>query len=137
MITLSALAESIWDSEFYWREDLKDTRYATAEEERAAEVVIIADWLDAHLGELNVVINTNFSSNDLGEVADMQDEESAILREMYLFNYYRKQSRNTLRALDGSTAMDGIDFPRIGQRVGIEIAALRKRMFQPTIIVIG
>lgn len=101
MSTLSSIAESIWDYEFYWKEELRGTQYSTAEEERLTEVDIITDWLDAHLGELNIMINSNFESAN-GEVADFKKEESSILKEMYLLNYYRKQSRNLLRSIDGS-----------------------------------
>ena len=64
MATLSSIAESIFDEEFYWKEELKDTRYSSGAEEREKEILIIADWLDAHLGELNIMINTSFVSDN-------------------------------------------------------------------------
>ena len=103
MTALSSIAESIFDEEFYWKEELKDTRYSSGEEEREKEIVIITDWLEAHLGELNLMINTNFAAEN-GVVPDLKSEESAILREMYMMNYYRKQGRNLLRTIDGSAA---------------------------------
>ena len=111
MITLSSIAESIFDAEFYWKAELKDTRYSTPEEEREKEILIIADWLEAHIGELNIMINTHFEAVD-GAV-DFHEEESAILREMYMMNYYRKQGRNMLRQLDGSTATATFSFKTI------------------------
>ena len=110
MSSLSSIALSIFEEEFYWKEELKDTRYSSGAEEKEKEVLIIADWLEAHLGELNIMINTNFSS-DGGNVEGLNNEERAILREMYMMNYYRKQGRNLLRTIDGSAA--GVNFKTI------------------------
>ena len=111
MSTLSDLAEQIYDTEFYFRDDLIDSRYSSPEQARAAEVVLIQDWLDAHLGEMNVLLNAAFTS-DNGDVENLKIEEQNILREMYMFNYYRKQGRNLLRSIDGTTHID-IDFQTI------------------------
>lgn len=111
MSTLSLIAESIWDYEFYWKEELKGSEYSSAAQERQIETEIIADWLDAHLGELNLMINTNFKS-EAGDVDGLAQEEASILTEMYLLNYYRKQSRNLLRSIDGSTDST-VDFQSI------------------------
>ena len=37
MTALSSIAESIFDEEFYWKEELKDTRYSSGQEEREKE----------------------------------------------------------------------------------------------------
>jgi uncharacterized protein YnzC (UPF0291/DUF896 family) len=111
MSTLSSLAEQLYDTEFYFRSDLIDSRYSSPEQARTTEVVMIGDWLDAHLGEMNILINTSFTS-DSGDVAGLEIEEQNILREMYMHNYYRKQSRNLLRSIDGTTSVD-IDFQTI------------------------
>jgi len=87
---LSDLATQIYDSELCFTESA---------EERAAEIVLITAWLEAHLGELNTLINTNFELTDLSLILQ---EEKSILREMYLLQYYRRQSRNVLRLVDGS-----------------------------------
>jgi hypothetical protein len=90
MSTLSDLATQIYDSELCFTESAS---------ERAAELVLIETWLEAHIGELNTLINTNFEITDLSLVLQ---EEQSILREMYLLQYYRRQSRNVLRLVDGS-----------------------------------
>ena len=74
MSTLSDLAEQIYDTEFYFRDDLIDSRYSSPEQARAAEVVLIQDWLDAHLGEMNVLLNAAFTS-DNGDVENLKIEE--------------------------------------------------------------
>ena len=106
MSTLSNLAQQIYDVEFYWSDDLIDSRYSTPEEARAAEIVVIQAWLDAHIGELNILINTAIVQDEDGEVPGFGQEEAGIIREMYMFNYYRKQSRNALRSIDGSSVVD-------------------------------
>jgi len=45
------------------------------------------------------------------ELVNFKEEEGAILREMYLINYYRKHGRNVLRLIDSST--DELDFQTI------------------------
>jgi hypothetical protein len=113
MSTLSNLAEQIYDVEFYWSDDLVDSRYSDPIQARSSELVIIQSWLDAHIGELNILINTSFTPDQNGDIAGFGQEESSILREIYMFNYYRKQSRNTLRSLDGTTGVIDSDFRTI------------------------
>jgi hypothetical protein len=59
----------------------------------------IEAWLFANLGELNARINTSYSGVD----AELDLESQAIYKELYMGNYYRKQSRNALRGLVGNT----------------------------------
>jgi uncharacterized protein YnzC (UPF0291/DUF896 family) len=90
MSVLSDLAGQIYDHELGFGE----TGAA-----RQVEVDMIESWLDAHLGELNTMINTSFRNDDLSL---LEQEEQSILREMYLINYYKKHGRNVLRLIDGS-----------------------------------
>ncbi|MBN86529.1 MAG: hypothetical protein CL885_03300 [Dehalococcoidia bacterium] len=99
MSVLSDLAEQIYDHELGFGE---------VGDARQVEVDMIEAWLDAHLGELNTLINTSFRNTDLSL---FKEEEGAILREMYLINYYRKHGRNVLRLIDGST--NELDFQTI------------------------
>jgi hypothetical protein len=55
----------------------------------------ILAWLNANLGQLNTLLNTSYS----GSNAELDLESQAIYKELYLANYYRKQSRNALRGL--------------------------------------
>lgn len=57
-------------------------------------------WLENNLGQLNTLIYQDFS----GANADLDTEAQAIYRELYLYNYYNKQSRNALR---GITSLSG------------------------------
>lgn len=59
----------------------------------------IEAWLNANLGQLNTRLNTSYSGID----AELDLESQAIYKELYLGNYYRKQSRNALRGLIGNT----------------------------------
>lgn len=106
--SLNTLAEYIYDVEFDFGELFRD-RYSDANTARAGEIPLIADWLEAHIGELNVLIYSSFKSTNK-EIEDFNQEEGAILLEMYMYNYYRKMSRLTLRAKDTSVAGATLDF---------------------------
>ena len=62
----------------------------------------ISGWLDANLGKLNNVLFTSFSGS-AGEVAGLNLEEQNIYKEMYLYHYYTKQTRNTIRGIADDT----------------------------------
>tara|TARA_B100000212_G_scaffold342604_1_gene331215 strand:- start:22160 stop:22636 length:477 start_codon:yes stop_codon:yes gene_type:complete len=98
---LTTLAEQIYDSELM---------IGGTAQERSDEIPIITSWLEAHVGELNTLLNTNFVA-DSGEVDGFKQEESAILREMYVIQYYKKQSRSVLRQADDSA--NSLDFSEL------------------------
>ena len=58
----------------------------------------ISGWLDSNLGKLNNVLFTSFSGS-AGEVPGLDLEEQNIYKEMYLYHYYTKQTRNTIRGI--------------------------------------
>jgi hypothetical protein len=92
MSEISDLASGIYTTEF-------------DSDETAATVVQISGWLSENLGLLNTLINTNFS----GENPNLGLEEKSIYKEIYLYNYYNKQSRNILRGITAtSNAGDNI-----------------------------
>jgi hypothetical protein len=86
MDTLSGLATIIFQTEFDSETGNVPRSYIEA-------------WLDANLGLLNARINTSYS----GINAPLDQESQAIYKEMYMSNYYRKQSRNALKGLAGNT----------------------------------
>jgi hypothetical protein len=90
MSTLSGLATKIFQTEFDSDTGVVPRSYIEA-------------WLGANLGLLNTRINTSYS----GVSAPLDQESQAIYKEMYMANYYRKQSRNALKGLVGNT--DGSD----------------------------
>lgn len=106
--SLTSLAEYIYDIEFDFG-DLYRDGYDDKDAARVGEVPLIADWLEAHIGELNILIYSSFESLNK-EVADFGEEEAAVLMEMFMFNYYRKQSRLALRAKDTTVAGSTLDF---------------------------
>jgi hypothetical protein len=90
MSVLSELAEQIYDTELGFGET------GTA---RQTEVDLVEAWLGAHLGEFNALTHSNYS---LSNLSLFYQEESAIMREMYLIHYYKKRGRLLLRMVDGS-----------------------------------
>lgn len=86
MSTLSGLATKIFQTEFDSDTGVVPRSYIEA-------------WLGANLGLLNTRINTSYS----GVNAALDQESQAIYKEMYMANYYRKQSRNALKGLVGNT----------------------------------
>jgi hypothetical protein len=59
----------------------------------------IEAWLKENMGQLNSRLNTSYSGID----AQLDLESIAVYKEIYMANYYRKQSRNALRGLVGSS----------------------------------
>ena len=91
MSEISDLADSIYSSEF-------DSSSETA------NLTSIQAWLEENLGLLNTLINTSYNGVDPG----MGLEEKAIYKQIYLYNYYSKQSRNVLRGIVSSTSSDNV-----------------------------
>jgi hypothetical protein len=58
----------------------------------------ISGWLSENVGTLNNYLYTSFSGNGV-TISGMGLEEESIYKEMYLYHYYTKQSRNTLRGI--------------------------------------
>lgn len=85
---LEKLAEKIYDQEFAYEEG----------ERRIVEIKFIRDWLEGNLGELNILIYTDFHGPD---PEGLNLEEQAILRELYIVDYNRRAQRNALRFING------------------------------------
>ena len=91
MSVLEDLASGIVETEFDG-----DTGIAT--------VSAVSGWLFENLGRLNTYIYTDFSGNSAtGTYGTMDVEAQNILKEMYLYNYYTKESRNALRGIVNSS----------------------------------
>jgi hypothetical protein len=91
MSEISDLATSIYVSEF-------------DSDSQAANPTSIEAWLEENLGLLNTLINTSYNGVDPG----MGLEEKAIYKQIYLYNYYGKQTRNVLRGIVSTTSSDNI-----------------------------
>lgn len=78
-----------------------DFSFITGETEREAEMLTVSGSLSGKIGELNTLINQSFHfTGDDGEVDPrLQNEESAILRNIYMRDWCRKQSQKVLRGL--------------------------------------
>lgn len=59
----------------------------------------ISGWLEANIGELNNLLYTSFS----GANVDLNPEQTNIYKHLYLGHYYKKKSRNAIKALAGGS----------------------------------
>lgn len=91
MSEISDLADSIFASEFDSNTD-------------AVNLSSLNAWLEENLGLLNTLINTSYSGANPG----MGLEEKAIYKQIYLYNYYGKQTRNVLRGIVSTSSSDNI-----------------------------
>ncbi len=89
MSDLGNLATSIYHSEF-------------DSESGSPSVTSISGWLENNLGQLNNALYTSFSGV-AGDVTGLNLEEQNIYKEMYLYHYYTKQTRNTIRGIANDT----------------------------------
>jgi hypothetical protein len=71
----------------------------------------IEAWLENNLGQLNSLIYQDFS----GASASLDTEAQSIHKELYLYNYYTKQSRNALRGITSATSDNKILSLRDGE----------------------
>ena len=99
MNQLGELAYAIWDTEFGDH---------TSSLDREKNALLISGYLEANLGELNVLINTDFKLDKTEDkvIPELKQEENAIFTQMYMKDYLQKQGRNVLKnatATSGST----------------------------------
>lgn len=96
MITYSVhdLADEIFANEFEY-----DTGYA--------QFYFISGWLANNVGQLNTKLYTNFSveSGNFIPTGSFKQEERAIYKQLYLYEFYTKKTRQVLRGVDS-----GVDF---------------------------
>jgi hypothetical protein len=91
MSVLEDLASGIVETEFDG-----DTGIAT--------VSAVSGWLFENLGRLNTHIYTDFNGyTATGTYGAIDTEAQNILKELYLYNYYTKESRNALRGIVSSS----------------------------------
>jgi len=91
MNKIGILATDIWNGEF--KEEEED------EIQACTQIDFISGWLSSNLGNLNVVLHTNFSGCD----PDWGLEAPAIFYQMYMKHYYKKQARNMLKGINRSS----------------------------------
>lgn len=93
MVTYSVhdLADEIFANEFDY-----DSGYA--------QFYYISGWLANNVGLLNTKIYTQYSVQDSNFVptGSFQQEERAIYKQMYLYEFYTKKTRQVLRGIDSS-----------------------------------
>ena len=90
------IAEDIFATEFY--DEVGTPAYIV---QRKAQ---IAAWLETNIGHLNVLINSSFRIDSSGNSNPiLKDEEVAIFIQLYLINYYKRESQSLLRKIITST----------------------------------
>lgn len=82
--------------------NLANSIYINEFDSTGVTVDSISGWLESSIGKLNNVLYTSFSGSN-GQVDGLKLEEESILREMYLYHYYTKQTRNTIRGIANDT----------------------------------
>ena len=82
--------------------NLANAIYVNEFDSTGITVETISGWLENNLGSLNGALYTSFSGVD-GNISGFNLEEQAIYKEMYLYHYYTKQTRNTIRGIANDT----------------------------------
>lgn len=82
--------------------DLANSIYINEFDSTGVTVESISGWLENNIGQLNNVLYTSFSGVS-GEVSGLNLEEQNIFKEMYLYHYYTKQTRKTIRGIADDT----------------------------------
>ena len=97
MNQLGTLGYTIWDTEFGDH---------TGAADRVSKAVLISGYLEANLGQLNVLINKDYElltgTDTISPV--FKYEENVIFTQVYLKDYYAKQARNVLRDMINTAA---------------------------------
>jgi len=83
------LADEIFANEFDY-----DSGYA--------QFYFISGWLANNIGQLNTKIYTEFEvvSGNFTPTGEFKQEERAIYKQMYLYEFYTKKTRQVLRGVD-------------------------------------
>ena len=109
MNQLGELAYKIWDVEFGTH---------TSATERELNAILISGYLEANLGELNILINTNFCLDKEKDKLNPQFhyEEEAIFTQLYLKDHLAKEARKVLRdatAKPSSSTGGGVEWTEL------------------------
>ena len=82
--------------------DLANSIYINEFDSTGVTVEAISGWLENNIGQLNNVLYTSFSGEN-GSVSGLNLEEQNIYKQMYMYHYYTKQTRNTIRGIANDT----------------------------------
>lgn len=78
--------------------------------EAVSERSVCSGWMSGNMGQLNTLIYTSFNAADLSKVPmslssrPWQQEEEAIMTQIYLQDYYNKQARIMLRTFSSTSS---------------------------------
>lgn len=82
--------------------DLANSIYINEFDSTGVTVESISGWLENNIGQLNNALYASFSGIS-GEIIGLNLEEQNIFKQMYLYHYYTKQTRNTIRGIANDT----------------------------------
>ena len=104
MNQLGELGYTIWDVEFGTH---------SSATERESNALLISGYLGANLGELNILINTDFSLDTVEDKVnpELKQEEKAIFTQLYLKDHLSKEARKVLRDASAPTTDSSADLP--------------------------
>lgn len=99
MNQLGHLAYNIWDNEFGTHSN---------ELEREREAMFVSGYLEANIGSLNILINSDFvlDKNEDEMVPKLKYEEKVIFSKLYLKDNLKKQARAVLKDAAGTFSND-------------------------------
>jgi hypothetical protein len=70
-------------------------------------VSYVSGWLEENIGELNILLNEDFSIDEDGNfLPSFCPEEEAIYSELYSAHYYEKLSRDVLRGITSTSSSE-------------------------------
>jgi hypothetical protein len=93
---IDAIAEKIYDSEFY-EDDAEESEVKSFKAR-------ISAWLETNIGLLNILIHKDYRIDAYLDVDPaLQPEEIAIYIQLYLKEYYKRQSQLALKNVTSST----------------------------------
>jgi len=83
-------------TEIYQNEFDSDTGYAS--------LSLISGWLENNVGQLNTKIYSSFyvQNSNFEPSGQFKQEERSIYKQMYLYEFYTKKTRQVLRGIDSS-----------------------------------
>lgn len=89
--SIHSLADEIFGNEFEY-------------DSGVAQFYFISGWLANNIGALNNKLFTSFEvdGDNITPTGTFQQEERAVYKQMYLYNFYAKKTRQILRGIDST-----------------------------------
>ena len=96
------IAESIYESEFY---DFFDSGVAEDVPKIKTFKARISAWIETNIGQLNILIHSNHRITKKNDICPrLRPEEISILIQLYLREFYKRESRLALKGVSSSSS---------------------------------